>query len=142
MRTNIVSTAQAQLTTKATHELESQEQASTTVSKCSTDATHFLGNQGQASSAGSKGSSPRQPPTSWKAKGRSHQQGPMRPNMEVTCFLESHGQASSARSKCSSPLHPLTSWTGIVSRVEKHEGMATTHELGSQQPVVLDQSFS
>src|SRR6266404_78427 len=53
-RTGIVSRVKIQLTTEATHQLESQ---------------------GQALSAGSKSSSPWEPLTSWRAKDRCHQQG-------------------------------------------------------------------
>src|SRR6266404_124558 len=39
-----------------------------------TEATHFLESQGQASGAGSKCSSPQKPLTSWRAKDRHHEQ--------------------------------------------------------------------
>src|SRR6266404_3152386 len=51
-RTGIISRVQIQLTTKATHQLESQ---------------------GQALLAGSTSSSPPKPLTAWRAKGRCHQ---------------------------------------------------------------------
>src|SRR6266404_1960722 len=53
-RTGVVSRVEIQLTTEATHSLESQ---------------------GQASSAGSKSSSPLKPLTNWRAKDRHCQQG-------------------------------------------------------------------
>src|SRR6266404_1389914 len=111
-RTGIVSRVKIQLTMEATHQLESQ---------------------GQASSAGSKSSSPQKPLTSWRAKDRHHQQGqnpahhgshslPGEPRIgvvsrvkiqlttEATHFLESQGQVSSAGSESSSPQKPLTTW--------------------------------
>src|SRR6266404_2959023 len=111
-RTGIMSRVEIQLTTKATHPLESR---------------------GQASSAGSKSSSPWKPLTPWRAKDRCCQQGrnpahhrghslPGEPRtgvvsrvqiqltMEATHFLESQGQVLSAGSKSSSPWKPLTPW--------------------------------
>src|SRR6267378_2994546 len=109
-RTGIVSRDQIQLTTEATHSLESQ---------------------GQALSAGTKSSSPQKPVTSWRAKDRHCQQGPdpahhgshslpgeprtgivsrdqIQLTTEATHKLESQGQALSAGTKSSSPQKPLT----------------------------------
>src|SRR6266404_1759239 len=95
-RTGIVSRVKIELTTEATHSLESQ---------------------GQALSAGSKSSSPQKPLTYWRGKERHHQQGPnpahheshslsgeartgiisrvqIQLTTEVTHFLESQRQAS------------------------------------------------
>ncbi len=113
-RTGVVSRVQIQLTTEATHILESQ---------------------GQASSAGSKSSSPWKPLTFWRDKDRHHQQGPnpvhhrshshsgeartsavnrvkIQLTMETTHFLERQGQVLSAGSKSSSTWKPLTNWRG------------------------------
>src|SRR6266404_78151 len=111
-RTGIVSRVKLQLTTEATHSLESQE---------------------QALSAGSKSVSPQKPLTTWRAKERHCEQGQnpahhrshsqageprtgivsrvqIQLTMEATHFLESQRQVSSAGSKSSSPWKPLTFW--------------------------------
>ncbi len=160
MRTGIVSRVQIQLTTEATHLLESQ---------------------GQELSAGPKSSSPLRPLTNWRPKDRSCQQGPNPAHhqshslageprtgivsrvqiwltMKATHILESQGQVSSTGSKSSSPQKPLTSWrakdrhcqqgsnpahhrihsqpgeprTGIVSRVQIQLTTEATHNLESQ----------
>src|SRR6266404_214186 len=94
-----------------------------------TEATHSLESQGQALSEGSKSSSPWKPLTPWRAKDRHHQQGQnpahhgshslsggivsrvkIQLTMEATHQLESRGQVLSAGSKPSSPWKTLTSW--------------------------------
>src|SRR6267378_3384031 len=146
-----------------------------------TEATHFLESRGQALSAGSKSSSPQKPLTSWRAKDRCCQQGqnpahhrshslPGEPRtgvvsrveiqltMEATHELDSRGQVLSAGLKSSSPWKPLTNWrakdrhcqqgpnpahhrshsptgeprTGIVSTVQIQLTMEATHQLESQ----------
>src|SRR6266404_4306722 len=90
-RTAVVSRNQIQLTTEATHPLESR---------------------GQLSSAGTKSSSPQKPLTGWRAEDSHHQQGPIQIQLttDATHELESQGQAWSAGSKSSSPRKPLTLW--------------------------------
>jgi len=112
VRRGIISKVKIQLTTKATHILESQ---------------------GQALLAGSKSSSPWKPLTDWRGKDRDCQQGPNQVHhkshshpgkprtgivsrvqiqlaTEATHSLESQGQVSSAGGKYSSPQKPLTTW--------------------------------
>ncbi len=178
-RTDIVSRDQIQLTTEATHQLESQGQVSSAGTKSNspqksltswkakdrrrqqgpnpahhrshplpegprthivskdqiqltTKATHFLESRGCVLSAWTKSSSPQKPLTCWRAKDRSHQQGPnpahhgshslpreqrtrvvsrdqIQLTMEATHQLESRGQVSSEGTKSSSPRKPLTS---------------------------------
>src|SRR6267378_1011830 len=159
-RTCVVSRVQIQLTTEATHSLESQ---------------------GQVLSAGSKSSSPQKPLTSWRAKDMCRQQGsnpahhrshslPGEPRThiisrvqiqlttEATHILENRGHTLSAGSKSSSPWKPLTNWrtkdtycqqgpnpahhrshshpeeprTGVVSRVQIQLTTEATHSLESQ----------
>ncbi len=104
-RTGIVSRVQIQITTEATHSLESQ---------------------GQALSAESKSTSPQKSLTVWRAEDRHHEQGPNPPHhrshsptgeprtgimsrvqihltTEATHWLESQGQALLAGSKSTSP---------------------------------------
>src|SRR6266404_4276171 len=99
-----------------------------------TKATHHLESQGQVLCAGSNCSSQWKPLTNWRAKDSHHEQGPnaahyrshslpgeprtaimsrfqMQANTEATHFLESQGQPTSAGSKYSSPPKPLTIWT-------------------------------
>src|SRR5882762_8550333 len=45
-------------------------------SQLTTEATHFLESQGQVLSAGIKSSSPQKPLTLWRAQDRCHEQGP------------------------------------------------------------------
>src|SRR6266404_1366374 len=98
-----------------------------------TKATHQLESQGHALSARLKYSSPQKPLTCWRAKDRHCQQGqnpahhrshsqPGEPRTgtisrveiqlttEATHFLESQEQALLAGSKSSSPQKPLTDW--------------------------------
>jgi len=88
-RTGVISWDQIQLTTEATHKLESQ---------------------GQALLAGTISSSPRKPLTRWRAEDRHHQLGPN------PAPHESHSQTGEQRigiiTKSSSPWKPLTSWRG------------------------------
>ncbi len=150
-----------------------------------TEATHGLESQGQVSSAGSKSSLPWKPLTNWTTKDRCHQQGqnpahhrthslPGQPRTgvisrveiqlttEPTHFLKSQVQASSAGCKSSSPQKLLTSWrvkdrhhqqgqnpahhethsptgqprTGIISRVKIQLTMESTHRLDSRGQVL------
>ena len=99
-KTGIVSRDQIQLTTEATHSLESQEQALSAGSNfithhkshslsgeqrtgvvrrvqiwLTTEDTHPLESRGQVSLAGFKPHSPQKPLTCWRAEDRCHQQG-------------------------------------------------------------------
>jgi len=137
-RTGIVSRVKIQLTTEATHQLDSQ---------------------GQALSAGSKSSSPQKPLTSWRPKDRCHRRVKVQLTTEATHQLESQGQALSAGLKSSSSQKPLTNWraedrchqqgqnpahdgshslagelrAGIVSRVKIQLTTEPTHSLESQR---------
>ncbi|KAH9051713.1 hypothetical protein EDB87DRAFT_1582210 [Lactarius vividus] len=125
-----------------------------------TAATHQLESQGQASSAGWKHSEPRQPLTNWRAEDRRRVVSSLETQRATTAthFLESRGQASSAAWKNSEPRQPLTNWraedrrrqqagntashgshsrtgeprTGVVSRLETQRATAATHLLESR----------
>ena len=79
-----------------------------------TAATHILKSQEQALSAGLKHTKAQQPLTDWRAKDRHCQQAGNTPRHSSYSLSEK-------------------SRTGVVNRLETHQGTAATHKLESQE---------
>ncbi len=112
-RTGVVGRVQIQLTTEATHILESQGQVLSAEIQLTMEATHFLESQGQVLLAGSKCGPTQRPLTTWRAKDRHCEQG------SNPAHHRSHSQPEEPR-------------TGIVSRVQIQLTTEATHKLKSQ----------
>src|SRR6266404_4628675 len=162
-RTGIVSRVKIQLSTEATHQLESQGQALSAGSKSSspTDATPSRETQGQSLSAGRIPAHHRSHSPTGEPKTGVISRVKIQLTKKATHFLKSQGQALSAGLKSSSLQKPLTFWrakdrhgqqgqnpahhrshslageprTCVISRVKIQLTTEATHKLESQGQV-------